>query len=253
MHRFSVLERLLVVAVVITFLFTSCVSCVTHMQRTVYVPDTKEHTQLRTSVARVRLQPGEKGRSSLQATAFAITPDHLLTAGHFCRNAEVSMKKKIASQLVAVEAAGPDGMIYHNGDAKISAISDKHDICLLFSEGHMLDPLPFMTELEVIQSEDKITIIGAPRGYFPVRSDGRVISLYGDESQFGVSEQPLMPLRVDIEPGSSGSPVIWNGYVVGIVVKYIGRLKNGALAVRSDHAVDFVSRHLDVNELKQGE
>jgi len=150
-----------------------------------------------------------------------------------------------------VQIADRHGEIVDYAEATIVANAEKnkkapHDMCLIKSEDHGLPPLELHGDMSVVEVEDPIVVIGAPSGYFPVRRDGFIISMTSQDPPH-LTPRELMFLAVNIEPGSSGCPVIWNGKVIGIVVRYLydHNLKDGALATRGDHVVEFVDRHID--------
>ena len=231
----------------ITFMGVSCMSCITHQKRYIVVPPNGQvQQQYYDSVVLLYLKPGPKGSSNYQATGFAITEDYLLTAGHFCTRLQNNRQKGINSKYMGMQGSDRHGNPYEAGDAIIVANHHKHDMCIIKSNGHGLTPLPLLGDLSFVETEDKITTIGAPHGFFPVRRDGHVISK-DSSKQPQLQMEQLLFIEVNIEPGSSGSPVIWNGQVIGIVVKliYDNHLKDGALATRGDHVVEFVDKCID--------
>ncbi len=240
-------ERLLIFRLMSIFLSVSCLSCITQIKRVLIMPPgTEIHRQYRESVVRLTLQPGELGYDNNYASGFAISKDYLLTAGHFCTGLQENIKKKMNSKLILIEAADRDGVAYEAGYATISNNHSTHDMCILKSEGHSLLPLPLLGDMSIIETEDPVTVLGSPRNYFPVRRDGYIIS---KQAQHGIHVEPrqLLFIAINIEPGSSGSPVIWNGQVIGIVIRYLydSTLKEAALATRGDHIIEFVDKYID--------
>lgn len=235
MHLF---ERILSISLIWLFLGVSCVACVTQVKRVLIMPPGSETPdQYHGSIARLYLQPGPKGNFPYQATAFAISDDYMLTAGHYCNRLQEQAKLGLVSKKIKVEGADRNGELYFVGTAIIVANHKKHDMCIIKSENHGLIPLKLFGDMSIIETEDKVTTIGAPRGFFPVRREGHIIS-----KKYGFCKLILIALNVD--PGSSGSPVIWNGRVIGIVVRHFHPIifKDGALATRGDHIVKFVEK-----------
>lgn len=247
------LDRLVVLSALTVILASSCVSCVTRLTETerVYVHGNPiKQEDFRNSIVRLRSLPGENGSSSAQATGFAITSNHLLTAGHYCNSMSERIKKKVASEDILVEVSDSKGMIHKIGSATIVASAIGMDACLLELKNHGLKKLNLYTDFGVIEAGDRISVHGAPHGYFLVSVVGQIISLRGDPSQFSTVDSNEMFLRVSILPGSSGSPVMWNGKCIGIVVKYVqGMNGQGSLATRSDDVMDFLKEHLEFNAL----
>lgn len=228
-------EKLIIWLSVCLFVIPACVSCTTHLQNK--VRPAFQHEQFHDSVAiLLTIVPDDSSYESRKvATAFAIDEEHLLTAGHFCDVIEDLLAKGHASDVIEVSRADQYGNYKSTSEGFIMSISNDHDVCLIYSAGHGLVPLPLVRDISIVEVEDPITIIGAPSGYFPVRREGRVITN---------DYRNRFLLAVGVQGGSSGSPVLWHGQVIGLISETSGTLIDGAIAVRSDHIDDFLRKAL---------
>ena len=129
---------------------------------------------------------------------------------------------------IKVDGTYSNGSSFLVGQAKIKSIAEDHDICILEFPHHGLTPLILAANTDYVETEDRITVIGAPGTFFPVRREGHIIAVKAG-SDLG-SMKDLIFMSIDIQPGSSGSPVIWNGKVIGVLVILVGRISNAALA-----------------------
>jgi len=212
------------------------------VQHTIY-PHTQPH-KYRTSVAvlstvRADDAPVEAGAT---ATAFAIDDDHLLTAGHFCAGAGELKRRGLIADRVSIVLADEKGLPLSPIWGHIKAVDQQRDLCLIYSPGHALDPLPLAEDLELLESEDPLVVIGAPRGIFPVRRDGKFVS--SEAYRFTGNETKIL-IVANVQSGSSGSPVIWEGMVIGMIVIQLTVIPDGALATSVVDIQEFLNMHLD--------
>lgn len=189
------------------------------------------------NVVRLHTTAKEEGKPGSQATGFAVTTRHLVTAGHFCENAKKGQEAGELAEDILIIGANFDGSLYELGTGKILAQSKDHDLCLIVTEEeHGLVPLPILGSMDVLETEDVITVVGAPKSYFPVRRNGFIISTESPRFKW----KDMLFLAIDIQKGSSGSPVLWNGFVIGVIVILPYDLHDAALAVRGDHLLEFI-------------
>lgn len=222
-------------------LFISGYCCAPIHQRNVTLhtsvtPQKKYHS----SVALIETMRGERGHVKWYATAWAIDENHLLTAGHFCDSVVDSQMMKKASQKIRVVAADEKGLVYEGGEAEILDWRNDtyEDICILYIENHLLDPLPISRRVSELETEDKVTMVGAPRGYFPVRRDGYIRQV----------TKEYISAAIEIQPGASGSPLIWNGEVIGMIITVEGKLHEAGKAVPADMLLVFIEEHIGVED-----
>lgn len=194
------------------------------------------------SIGLVSTQPTDKAKGMrMTGTAFAVDNDHLLTAGHVCRGAQKAQKDGMAKRgglnITLVNRHGHHSAQFRVG---ILAISETRDICLLYKRDHGMDPLALSRRVDDVEVEDQIVVVGAPRGYFMVRREGWIIS---NSVHFSNLQPDLLFLACPVEKGNSGSPVIWNGEVIGMVVLKPGNLPDSGLAEKSDIIRKFVEQN----------
>lgn len=232
------LEKFFFVASLLVATVASCISCSPSvLHHTVVLGESQEAVKYWPSLAKVQTVPMGKEKGYFMATAWAITPDQLMTAGHFCNGAQDQMLLKHSQKYLVLqtvdEQGRPDRKI--KGTIRATVNEDMDDMCIIDSPGHGLVPVEIETNLKLVETEDRITIVGGPRGYFPIRRDGYV---------WAVADDALL-VAVEIQPGNSGGPVFWQGKVIGMVVMSIGELNEAGIAVRSDKLLEFIEEHLN--------
>ena len=183
--------------------------------------------------------PGTKGFAGGLATGFGLDDDHILTAGHFCAAISQAQKRGLSGKYILVIRSDSRGLPRTPMPSKILAFDAEKDICILQSKDHSLRPLPLAESVAPLTAEDRITVIGAPHGFFPVRRDGRIISSLAYRYH---KFSDMLFLAVNIEKGSSGSPVIKDGFVVGMIVILPHDLHEAALAVPIDEIREFIDK-----------
>lgn len=244
----TLLERFLCITLVCIPLILACSPCARSVQRGALAGYTElpvtNSRKYHTAVTRLKStkKPDADGGIN-QATGFAVTSTHIVTAGHFCESIKEGIDAGRLTKKIRMEGANYDGTHYDIGTAEIVAISDDHDLCLLKAdEEHLLDILPILGNMDILETEDVVTVIGAPKTYFPVRRTGFIISI--DSPRFHWKD--MLFLGIDIQKGSSGSPVLWNGFVVGVIAILPYDLHDAALAVRGDHLLEFLEENIEI-------
>lgn len=231
------LHQFLALITVFVSTVTSCISCTPVSTRRTIVVEIPASPKLFPSVARVATIPTslENPRVTV-ATAWAIDKDHLMTAGHFCESAHELKTLGYADDILWLTGVDVQGKPTINFPGKVKAWvnKDMNDMCIIESFGHPLLPLELETDLSLVQAEDPIITLGAPRGYFMIRRDGYV---------WAVVEDGIM-LAIEVQSGNSGGPIIWQGKVIGMIVLSIPGLNETGIAVRSDNLKRFLDEHL---------
>jgi V8-like Glu-specific endopeptidase len=204
--------------------------------RTIVVDRDIQATRVTESIVRVSTVPAGDDKGVYLATAWAIDKDHLMTAGHFCSNAADMQTLGKAKKELRLDQVDSQGAPYNSFGAKIVAWVNKgmDDMCILKSPNHGLPVLEIEPDLDLVQTEDPIIVVGSPRGFFPLRRDGYV----GSVAEDGVV------LSVEIQPGNSGGPVVWQGKVIGMIILSMGDLHEAGVAVRSDKLLPFIHKHI---------
>ena len=179
----------------------------------------------------------------VSGTAWAIDNDHMITAGHVCESAtEAHILKKAAEEL-RLQQHGSDGLLLDEEIfARIIAFDPVKDICLLESVGHPFVPLVLAPSLDDVEVEDPVYTLGAPKSTFPVRTEGHVIQLNAEDWPGKFKE--MLFLKLDIDHGSSGGPVMWAGQVIGMTVILLRYPHESCFAVPVHHLHEFIEEHL---------
>lgn len=194
--------------------------------------DTHSRTTFHKSIAKVVGMSKTKENTISQATAWAIDKDHLITVGHFCggiKNPTVRKDKKISVKLIRVNSAGRIANVI-NGMAVSFVNEDRNyfnDICIIVSYNHEFIPLKMSNNFDEVHTEDTITVVGGPKGFFPVKRTGYVMQTRSDRKE----EKNGLLISVLIQKGNSGSPVIWNNEVIGMVSRLVPPLQGAAFAI----------------------
>ena len=153
-------------------LTVSCISCSRFPNKINSLLKTKFYN----SVALLQSTPGKKGHGGGTATGFAIDERHLLTAGHFCESSSILFAQGLVGEKVLLVRSDKRGMPRTPILARIVGNDRPNDICIIESIDHGMEPLSLAESVAELSTEDEVTIIGAPRGFFPVRREGRIIS-----------------------------------------------------------------------------
>jgi S1-C subfamily serine protease len=213
----------------------SCISCSRFPNKINSLFKTKFHK----SVALLQSTPGEKGFRGGTATGFAIDGQHLLTAGHFCEATVELNKKGMVGEKILIVRSNSKGLPRIPVLGTIVGHDSKTDICVIKSPDHKMEALPLADSVSEIRTEDVVTVIGAPNGFFPVRRDGRIISTLAYRFQ---QFSDMLFISINIQAGNSGSPVIMHGEVVGMIVIQPLTIHETALAVPVDEIRKFIKK-----------
>ena len=152
---------------------------------------------------------------TIQATAFAVDKTYLATAGHFCVGAfEMAMQSKnLKTTMTYVD--GNEELTTVN-DFKIVAIDVKNDLCVIEKPMHRLIPVKLAKDFRP-KIRDKVYTVGAPRGTFPIETQGYISSPFIFSENEDLNGKVLCSLA--IYSGNSGSPAYNDsGEVIGVIV-----------------------------------
>jgi len=171
---------------------------------------------------------------------------YILTNHHVC-----DVKSYMFLTYIKTTDPIPHTDVDRSRDLEIVAVDPNNDLCLLKASNDKIPPVTFKPS-EKMQPWDEIYTIGAPRGVFPILTEGR-FSGYIDRSKIGMGMPPygqdFLLISGIIMGGQSGSPVYDNsGKVVGIIFAGFGSKETtgyGGLAIPSETIVRFLSRTLD--------
>jgi len=190
-------------------------------------------------VALLQSTAGEKGFRGGTATGFAIDEQHLLTAGHFCEATMQLNKKGMVGKKILIVRSNSRGLPRIPILGSIVRHNKERDICIIKSSDHEMEAIPLAGSVSELRTEDIVTVVGAPNGFFPVRRDGRIISTLAYRFQ---QFNDMLFIAVNIQAGNSGSPVIMNGEVIGMIVIQPLTIHETALAVPVDEIKEFINK-----------
>lgn len=237
-HR---LEHFVILLATLLFVFGSCLSCIKNTRYT-----TLDITNFGnpskpvyfSSVVRVMSDPVNPLDKTLFGTAFAVTPDLMFTAGHLCKSAQARIDAGQDHEVMKWDFVDEKGQISEGyEDVKILAIHDSKDVCLLKSEDHGLIPLRLSQRVDLMITGDMLIVAGYPHGIpYLVQKEGSMIAI-DDQSLYA---------DLFIEPGNSGSPVIWMDEVVGMIIVY--PVSDSTLITQTSKAVSVKELQKFLNE-----
>lgn len=131
------------------------------------------------------------------ATGFAINKTILLTANHFCTDADET-KRVIAINVFEDVLFG-----------KIVKQLQKLDLCFIEFKDVEFEPLKIANNAPLIG--EPICALGAPKGVFPTKTCGFVTNFIAE----------YINVSILTHPGLSGAPILTeNNEVVGILIRY---------------------------------
>jgi uncharacterized membrane protein required for colicin V production len=157
-----------------------------------------------------------------EGTAFYVTPDEVVTNAHV--------------------VAGHSHFTVNGSPATVALYDANNDIAVLRVAAHGT-PLSFLPEEPAAGT--KIQVVGFPLNGTRSRADGYLEGqLSGQGRNFynqDLEERTFLALEVNVEPGNSGSPVLVDGRVAGVLESYSQSERSTAYAipnsvVRSDVA-----------------
>lgn len=147
-----------------------------------------------------------------EGTAFYVTADEVVTNAHV--------------------VAGHRHFTVNGSPATVALYDANHDIAVLRVAAHAT-PLSFLAKEP--SSGTKIQVVGFPLNGTRSRADGYVEGqLSGEGRNFynqDLQERTVLALEVNVKPGNSGSPVLVNGRVAGVLESYSLSERSTAYAI----------------------
>lgn len=157
------------------------------------------------------------GVGAYAASGFALDSERILTAGHFCLGVYDQQIRGVIKDEIKVYYVNNNGEIASMDGARIDAMNEKMDLCVLKRVRHGIIPLRIATHNK-IEIHDKIMIAGAPLGIFPYTAEGRVMVPKSEGFPIEDINNRLI-INAPAFFGVSGGPVInEEGYVIGVVM-----------------------------------
>ena len=126
-----------------------------------------------------------------------------------------------------------------NGEVRVLAISDRHDLALCKFDGLVTACLSFSNRDAFVGQH--VAVVGQPKGYIDSIAQGTVSHIL--RSADPVSEPDCFQLDAAINPGNSGGPVVdAYGNVVGVAVaKFVAVDTEGiGFAIHAKYAREFI-------------
>lgn len=195
------------------------------------------------SVARVYMNMPNRGQ--ITATGFAIGPDLIMTAAHFCVPVlEMQILETKMTGTIEMEYYDDKLKLHHSGGLEVKEMAETEDICILEKKDHNLVPLSISTNYKNLQIRDRVWIVGAPQGVFLAEFPGRVIT-----TSFVAESKKLngkLVVSAASVGGVSGSPVLDKyGKVVGMLVMGSTSFDHLSICVPSPQLYDFAKKYTD--------
>jgi S1-C subfamily serine protease len=149
---------------------------------------------------------GTDGKVAGGATGVAISNNEILTAGHFCFSFKVGVgAKKLKDEVFFATINANDEEVIYDG-ANVTTIDLERDLCLIEREKHGIVPITFAPSSP--KRYARVYIVGGPRMYFPIITEGFVSSV----------ERYIITSAAATFGNSGGALVDWRGRLLGIVI-----------------------------------
>jgi S1-C subfamily serine protease len=166
--------------------------------------------------------------TAISASGVAIDKKHILTAAHFCIPVlQGQSEKGLVEGIVKVTFEKDMKMTYLNnneenvvvGGVKIIATDKERDLCIVELKHHGIVPAK-IAKPSTIHRGDKVYIVGAPLGLFPVKTEGEVaipVLAFDDKEAMHINGRILV--TAPATSGNSGGPAFnEKGEVIGVVM-----------------------------------
>lgn len=175
-------------------------------------------------------------------TAFAYDKDTLISAAHVCMGFIESGMNGHAKKEIYLKYYDPNTReVYGHKSIFIEAVDFENDVCLLKKENHNLTPAKLAKNSQLKMGE-KIYVLGAPGGFFPVLTEGRYMLNSMKHIRELHKDKILISCRVFF--GNSGGPVInEDGEVIGVAVAVIVRYDQLTLVTPIEHVKELIEQN----------
>lgn len=201
----------------------------------------KSIVRIQLSVKNKKEEDKDVKENMFVATGFAVDEETIITARHFCGVLGDEDTDLLNINITALDKDNlpidlKDGKI---GDVLFVFFDDEVDLCALKVKDHGLRPLRIVDDASSVNTFDDVAIMGAPFGFFPVVSYGRVVNyMPPDDKFFG-----KLILNIVGTFGNSGGPVLnKNGEVIGVVLGKHAMYDNIMFAVSFEEIHKFLAK-----------
>lgn len=152
------------------------------------------------------LNPIDESKS-LSGSSFAIHKEYLMTAGHVCKHAQ----ERAGTEDIELGVFKYDekGAIADLTVATVAYIDEVYDVCVLYAPYHTFMILPISQSYDTLRVGMHTSVIGFPKAKLEV----------SDQHITLVEEERLM-LNGMAYGGHSGSAVIYNGEIIGLLYAF---------------------------------
>lgn len=225
------------VGILFTIMSVGLLNCCTFKASAPVVKDVFESFELYKQTVMIRSE-SMTGEEEYVASGFALDNERIVTAGHLCISIWHEQVKGLTKEELNVYYVNNNKEVAKMTGAKIEAMDEKRDICVLHFPKHGIVPLAIAVRNEV-KIDDRILMSGSPLGFFPYTAKGRVIASVSKD--FGDSDlNDRLVVNVPGAGGVSGGPIInGDGRVIGIVMAK-APFDHVLFAVRAKTIMDFL-------------
>jgi S1-C subfamily serine protease len=187
------------------------------------------------SVARVSV---ELKIGVLYGTAFAISPDLLMTAGHVCSSFIAAKDNNLLVDGMSLDYYGPNGeTIISSLGVDVVEVNEENDVCILKKNDHGLVPVRIVKDYNKVGPKDVVHIVGAPMGIYITHYDGEII---GKNMTINKDMPPRLVVSAASAPGNSGGPVFNDkGEVVGMLIAGVANFEHLSICTPSSVLIKF--------------
>lgn len=188
------------------------------------------------SIAKLTVQYKDNS-GHISATAFAVSDDLFMTAGHFCATAEMGANTGMLADEIEYTVLAPGGNTEVFGGVKVQSYSPSKDICLVRRASHGLQPVTFVFS-SLVSDFEKVYVLGAPHDIFPFVTEGHITS---HEPIVDGQNNYDLTLSAPANPGNSGSPIFNDrGKVIGMIIAVHPKYQQISLGVSSENLMKFL-------------
>lgn len=197
-----------------------CGCCVVHSPRQHINADLsikKNEIDIYKSVVRLKINSFDNSMFFV-ASGFAIDNESIITVGHFCALAVEGPLLGKLNEDVEMTYLNNNQELSKVGGLKIKAIDLDFDLCLLKKKTHGIIPVKIINDYKKeINVGEEVQVIGAPLGWFPVDTKGKVIAPNSVNKYKKLNNRLL--ISAPCAEGNSGSPVFNSKIeVIGVVI-----------------------------------